>query len=459
MSNIFKVTSVALLASISQLAYSAPITDTYTTGDTLTATTLGNIKSAVNDNDSRVTTNAAGIASNTANITSNTNAITNDLAVRLNALETGYGQSVAIDCATDSSALLNSELQPGNTYILTGMCDGPIEIDEPAGVYRFQGDAIGSKDDGISLPAGHVQVPYPKNGYTVITYGPVAAKFVNLTISATDYTSSLDLWVNTLWATGNSSIILTDVDVVGGDTGVFAEQSQINIRDGVAVIGFRAYGLYSFRGSSILVNDPITVTGLQSEPGDESFALLAARGGTLETYGGGSFTAGTDDGSNSSFYNGSVGVWDNGIINIGEQGPVILNGAIRVGRSSSSRIKAGTITGELWVNKGSILELHNVTHSTGDIDITDSSILAVRTGTTLSSGSSDPISVNRLSEIHFFDGAVGNLSGTAIIDLNHYSLMQAKGGSATDFNSRDINCSNSLFIQTNVTQVGTVTGC
>ena len=42
------------LLSISQLAYSADITDTYTTGDTLTSTTLNNIKSAVNSKQDRV---------------------------------------------------------------------------------------------------------------------------------------------------------------------------------------------------------------------------------------------------------------------------------------------------------------------------------------------------------------------------------------------------------------------
>ena len=87
MRNILKVTSVALLASISQLAYSAPITDTYTTGDTLTATTLGNIKSAVNDNDTRIS-----------------------------ALEgAGTAQNIVVDCATDSTALLNTTLAPDNT--------------------------------------------------------------------------------------------------------------------------------------------------------------------------------------------------------------------------------------------------------------------------------------------------------------------------------------------------------
>ena len=42
------------LFSISQLAYPGSITDIYNTGDTLTATTLDNIKSAVNDNDSNI---------------------------------------------------------------------------------------------------------------------------------------------------------------------------------------------------------------------------------------------------------------------------------------------------------------------------------------------------------------------------------------------------------------------
>jgi hypothetical protein len=51
MKNITKLMTFIGLLSTSQLAYSGSITDTYNTGDTLTATTLNNIKSAVNDND------------------------------------------------------------------------------------------------------------------------------------------------------------------------------------------------------------------------------------------------------------------------------------------------------------------------------------------------------------------------------------------------------------------------
>jgi hypothetical protein len=51
-----KIISLIGLFTISQFAYSASVTDTYSMGDTLTADTLNNLKSAVNDNDARVDT-------------------------------------------------------------------------------------------------------------------------------------------------------------------------------------------------------------------------------------------------------------------------------------------------------------------------------------------------------------------------------------------------------------------
>jgi hypothetical protein len=48
------ILSIIGLLMISQLARSDSITDTYSTGDTLTATKMNNIKSAVNDNDARI---------------------------------------------------------------------------------------------------------------------------------------------------------------------------------------------------------------------------------------------------------------------------------------------------------------------------------------------------------------------------------------------------------------------
>jgi hypothetical protein len=54
MKNLFKIVSIIGLTVITQTAYSAPVIDTFETGDTLTAAQLNNIKDAVNDNDTRI---------------------------------------------------------------------------------------------------------------------------------------------------------------------------------------------------------------------------------------------------------------------------------------------------------------------------------------------------------------------------------------------------------------------
>jgi hypothetical protein len=54
MKNLLKIVSIIGLTVITQIAYSAAVTDTFTTGDTLTAEKLNNIKNAVNDNDTRI---------------------------------------------------------------------------------------------------------------------------------------------------------------------------------------------------------------------------------------------------------------------------------------------------------------------------------------------------------------------------------------------------------------------
>jgi hypothetical protein len=54
MKNLLKIASIIGLTVITQTAYSAPVTDTFETGDTLTAEKLNNIKNAVNDNNTRI---------------------------------------------------------------------------------------------------------------------------------------------------------------------------------------------------------------------------------------------------------------------------------------------------------------------------------------------------------------------------------------------------------------------
>jgi hypothetical protein len=54
MKNLLKIASIIGLTVITQTAYSAAVTDTFETGDTLTAAQLNNIKAAVNDNNTRI---------------------------------------------------------------------------------------------------------------------------------------------------------------------------------------------------------------------------------------------------------------------------------------------------------------------------------------------------------------------------------------------------------------------
>lgn len=54
MKNFIRIASIAAVISLSHLAYSSEIIDTYNSGDTLTATKMNNIKDAVNDNNTRI---------------------------------------------------------------------------------------------------------------------------------------------------------------------------------------------------------------------------------------------------------------------------------------------------------------------------------------------------------------------------------------------------------------------
>lgn len=62
MQKVSKFASITVLFFLSQFAYSGSITDTFSTGDTLTANHLNNAKAAVNDNDSRITQNESDLA-------------------------------------------------------------------------------------------------------------------------------------------------------------------------------------------------------------------------------------------------------------------------------------------------------------------------------------------------------------------------------------------------------------
>ncbi|MCP3975106.1 MAG: hypothetical protein GY720_11510 [bacterium] len=114
---------VVLIATlvISQVAYSGTVVDTFADGDTLTATHLDNIKTAVNDNDAEVTTNASDIATNLSHISDNMSDIStneSDIASNSSSISTNAGgvSSNSSDIVSNDSritALEGASSSPG----------------------------------------------------------------------------------------------------------------------------------------------------------------------------------------------------------------------------------------------------------------------------------------------------------------------------------------------------------
>ncbi len=104
MKNIIRLLSIIGILSIPQLAYSDSITDTFTTGDTLTATTLNNIKSAVNGNDTNITAQNSRISALEAAPKAN---VTSTAPTTLDDINAGYPDgSVWIDMAQNQAYIL-----------------------------------------------------------------------------------------------------------------------------------------------------------------------------------------------------------------------------------------------------------------------------------------------------------------------------------------------------------------
>ena len=109
------IISIIQLFSISQNAYSDSITDTYTKGDTLTATLLDNVKAAVNDNDDRV------VALET--LVSDQQTLITDLQNRLAILESNNVQALNdnVELSPDQNGFLTVRFSGVNLQIVNGV--------------------------------------------------------------------------------------------------------------------------------------------------------------------------------------------------------------------------------------------------------------------------------------------------------------------------------------------------
>jgi len=356
---------------------------------------------------------------------------------------------VRVNCADNSDALKNMELYPGNTYVLTGVCDGPVSVSQRAGHYRFVGDADGDKDDGITLPPG-------ETGYfTFGFYGPIHAELDNLIIDASNYSSAADdIWAAPVYVENGATVEISHVDVVGGDGGIFADAAYVYIGDKVSVTDFRQTGIGSGNGGYTFISQPVTVAGANGEPGDYSEALSAYRNGILVVRRGGSFTAGTDDGSNSDFERYSAIATDGGSLRVRNEGDIDLDGYIGAFRLGSIRIQTGTLNGGIWSGDQSHVRVENLQQSGGDIEAWRGS--GIRADySNLSDGTTDPIYIGQMSTMRINGGSIDNASGTGFIET--YSYGQVSLRDMADISDRNIVCSDGRsFSPGNGINIGTV---
>ena len=379
----------------------------------------------------------------------------NNLDQRVTSLEgsaTG-GQTIAVDCDTDATALKNLTASPNTTYVLTGICDGPIRFGAGLGTINVQGDATGTRDDGISQPSG---LSNPDTDFAAISgTNGVRLNLENLVLSADNYIGASDFYVSTVQASRGAHLTLTNVDVRGGDTGVSAWNGYVSVNQGVTVTGFRDAGLSSGLGGTLHTWEPTTVTGGTSLEGSSSTALVAYRNGVLEVTQGGTFTAGTSDGSVTPFYPEALVAVDNGSIRVSNSGTVTFTGSVGAYRSSSVHMQAGTVTGHVDSGENSAVRFENVTQSGGYISSYRNSTFRA-SNSSLVGGIGDLIDVGAMSTMRLDDTVVGNADGVSDLVTYSYGYVTLRG--TTNLSNRNITCNSleALDIRNTVTNVGTI---
>lgn len=353
---------------------------------------------------------------------------------RITRLESAAMQTRAVDCASDPRALKNLELSVNTTYVLTGMCEGQIVVGAGLGTIGIEGDRNGYKDDGIFLPAGQTDADqvfaaiYGANG--------VRLNLSNLVINAEAYNSPGDLYISTVGSYRGAHVVLTDVDVIGGDEGLGAYNTgTFSVNDGVSVTGFRSAGLVANSASMVRVVSSITVTGGEGQEGPFSEAISAVNGGVIRVTGGGRIAPAS--GPNISTAQDTAA-------------------AVSAFRNGTVQVAGASISGSVWSGESSAVDLRNVEQFGGNIDAFRSGIIRVRGGSVTGS-ETDEIFAGVFSIIRMDNAHVGNVGGIGSISLYRYGAIDLRGN--TDLNGRVVNCDDlrETRIDSSVQNVGGVT--
>ena len=341
MKHLIKIAMLVGIVTISQNVYSGSITDTFATGDTLTATHLNNAKAAVNDNDTRIS-----------------------------AIEARFGnqqnQEVNVDCNADADALKNLTIQDKTTYLLTGICNGPITIFRKRNVV-LKGASSDKTVDGVQLPTGIVSNPFAAIGM----YESIAG-LRDLTADASNYVAGTgNPWgsgVSTVAVAQNSSARIYNTDIKGGDWALDVfRNGYARTHETVTITGFNEFGISAYYNSHVEVLNDITVTGRVGTTDTFPSAISAGFSAAIDIRGGGTLTSPTGGASQwvPPDYTAPIviGVYNAGVVRV--RSAITLVGGVEFGSGSLLRMDAGTLTGDISCYEGSHCRLQNVTHSGG----------------------------------------------------------------------------------------------
>jgi hypothetical protein len=211
--------ALAGLLALTQLAAAGEVTDTYAAGDTLTATMLDKLKSAINDNDSRLNAMTAADFS-------------------------GYGTPFAADGAAKNVVVLAQELGGGTRYYVRS--------------------AYANSTETISVNGGAQVVPFIFNFAVAETDpGGMLTSITNY-IEAPDTAAYLEFFVEQSTYDPVSIVKTVTADTLRESW--LCGGSSSNVNSCVSSVTLSASGdfanSYSWTSARVLADGPLTVSGM-----------------------------------------------------------------------------------------------------------------------------------------------------------------------------------------------------
>lgn len=347
-------------------------------------------------------------------LASEMNANFDALDTRLLALEgsSSTAQTINIDCDTDANAFANTTITDNTTYVLTGMCNGPIEVFRKRNVF-IHGDATGTKDDGVMLQSG-----LTTNPYAAVAFWESSGELSNLTIDASNYVTAGSgyQWANAgaldgAVSVGQTSILrIYDTDILGGDYALNVYRSSYaKTYSNVNITGFNLAGVSASMNSHVELSDAISVIGNSSSTSSSPEVVTCGRNSHVDIKNGGTFTPAT---ATTPDYPSSLSVYENGTIRV-RSGSIQAAFNERINASSGGQIRilgnTAVTTGGIDANNGGQVRFENGTVA-GGLDASDGSQIRFKN----SSQSGGVVYANRNSVIR--------IDGSSSIDTTGYAF-------------------------------------